>query len=46
MTSSQGSSSVTKKLADGSTIRVPVTVKYLGEGMSQVLSGEVKAGDT
>ena len=46
VTSSRGSSSVTKKLADGSTIRVPVTVKYLGEGMSQVLSGEVKAGDT
>jgi len=46
VTTSRGSSSVTKKLADGTTTRVPVTVKYLGEGMSQLLSGDIKVGDT
>ncbi|MCK9546897.1 MAG: efflux RND transporter periplasmic adaptor subunit [Sphaerochaeta sp.] len=46
VTTSRGSSSVTKKLEDGTTARVPVTVKYLGEGMSQLLSGDIKAGDT
>ena len=38
--------SVTKKNSDGTTTRVTVTVKYLGEGMSQLLSGDVKVGDT
>ncbi len=46
ITTSRGSSSVTKKLSDGSTVRVPVTVKYLGEGISQLLSGDLVAGDT
>ncbi len=46
VTTSRGSSTVTKKLADGTTTKVPVTVKYLGEGMSQVLSGDIKVGDT
>lgn len=46
VTSSRGSSSVLKRNADGSTTRVNVTVKYLGEGISQLLSGDLKAGDT
>jgi multidrug efflux pump subunit AcrA (membrane-fusion protein) len=46
VTTTRGSSSVTKRLADGSTVRVPVTVKYLGEGISQLLSGDLKVGDT
>jgi len=46
VTSSRGSSRVTKKLEDGTTVQVPVTVKYLGEGMSQLLNGDLKAGDT
>ena len=41
-----GVSTVTKKLADGKTQSVVVTVKYLGEGISQLLTGDVKAGDT
>jgi membrane fusion protein (multidrug efflux system) len=45
VTTTRGSSSVMKKQADGSSVRVPVTVKYLGEGMSQLLSGDLKAGD-
>ena len=46
VTTTRGSSTVTKKLADGSTVRVPVTVKYLGEGISQLLNGDLKVGDT
>jgi multidrug efflux pump subunit AcrA (membrane-fusion protein) len=46
VTSTRGTSYVTKKLADGSTTTVPVTVKYLGEGISQLLSGDLKVGDT
>ncbi|MDY0303145.1 MAG: efflux transporter periplasmic adaptor subunit, partial [Sphaerochaeta sp.] len=46
ITTTRGSSSVTKKNSDGTTTRVTVTVKYLGEGMSQLLSGDVKVGDT
>ena len=46
VTTSRGSSTVTKRLEDGSTARVPVTVKYLGEGISQLLSGDLKVGDT
>lgn len=46
VTTSRGSSSVTKKLADGSTVKVTVAVKYLGEGISQLLSGDLKVGDT
>ncbi|NCC65063.1 MAG: HlyD family efflux transporter periplasmic adaptor subunit [Spirochaetia bacterium] len=46
VTSSRGTSYVTKKLADGTTSSVVVTVKYLGEGISQLLSGDLKVGDT
>ncbi len=41
-----GVTTVTKKLADGTTKSVVVTVKYLGEGISQLLSGDLKVGDT
>ena len=41
-----GVTTVIKKLADGTTKSVVVTVKYLGEGISQLLSGELKVGDT
>ncbi len=45
VTSSRGTSYVTKKLADGTTSTVSVTVKYLGEGgISQLLSGDLKVG--
>lgn len=37
---------VTKKMEDGSLKDVVVKVKYLGESKSQVLSGDVEAGDT
>lgn len=46
VTTTRGGSTVTKKLADGSTVMVPVTVKYLGEGISQLLNGDLKVGDT
>ena len=46
VTTSRGSSSVLKRNEDGSTTRVPVTVKYLGEGISQLISGDIKVGDT
>ena len=41
-----GVTTVTKKLTDGKTKSVVVTVKYLGEGISQLLTGELKVGDT
>ncbi len=46
VTSTRGTNYVTKKLADGTTTTVAVTVKYLGEGISQLLSGDLKIGDT
>jgi RND family efflux transporter MFP subunit len=46
VTTTRGSSTVTKKNQDGTSVRVPVTVKYLGEGISQLLSGDLKVGDT
>ena len=46
VTTTRGSSTVTKKNQDGTSARVPVTVKYLGEGISQLLSGDLKVGDT
>ncbi len=46
VTSNRGESYVTKKLDDGTTKRVQVTVKYLGEGISQLLSGDLAVGDT
>lgn len=45
ITSSRGVSTVRKKSTDGQFMSVTVTTKYLGEGMSQILSGDVKAGD-
>lgn len=46
ITVTRGTSTVTKKLDDGTTQKVVVTVKYLGEGISQLLSGDLKVGDT
>lgn len=46
ITTTRNVSSVNKKGPDGNAVRVPVTTKYLGEGMHQVLSGDLKAGDT
>lgn len=40
-----GVTTVTKKMEDGSTKVVNVTVKYLGEGYAQIVSGDVKEGD-
>jgi len=37
---------VTKKMDDGSLKDVVISIKYLGESKCQVLSGDVKAGDT
>ncbi|MEA5031326.1 MAG: efflux RND transporter periplasmic adaptor subunit [Sphaerochaeta sp.] len=41
----RGSDTVRKKGADGNPVSVEVTTKYLGEGMSEILSGNLKAGD-
>ena len=41
----RGSDTVLKKGADGNSVSVEVTTKYLGEGMSEILSGDLKAGD-
>lgn len=46
VTTTRNVSSVNKKGADGNPVKVVVTTKYLGEGMTQILSGDVKAGDT
>ncbi len=46
VTSSRGHSYVTKKFEDGTTKTISVTVKYLGEGISQLLGGELEVGDT
>ncbi len=43
--SQRGKSYISKKNADGSISRIEVSVRYLGEGLSQVLSGDIKAGD-
>ncbi|MBN2860231.1 MAG: efflux RND transporter periplasmic adaptor subunit [Sphaerochaetaceae bacterium] len=40
-----GDSVVRKKGADGEETAVVVKVKYLGEGMSEVVGGDLKAGD-
>ena len=45
-TNNQGVSSVNKKGPDGNPVKINVSVKYLGEGMSEVLSGGLKKGDT
>lgn len=41
----RGSDTVRKKGADGNPVAVEVTTNYLGEGMSEILSGDIKAGD-
>ena len=41
----RGSDTVRKKGPDGNPVSVEVTTKYLGEGMSEILSGNLKAGD-
>lgn len=46
VTTTRGSSSITKLNEDGSTTVVPVVVKYLGENLYQIISGDVKDGDT
>lgn len=46
VTVKRGVSSVTKLNEDGSTQTVVVQVKYLGENLYQVISGDIKAGDT
>ncbi len=43
--SQRGKSYITKKNADGSFSKTEVAVRYLGEGLSQVLSGDISAGD-
>ena len=46
ISTTRGVSTVRKKGPDGNPIPVTVTAKYLGEGMSEILTGDVKAGDT
>ncbi len=46
VTTRRGTSTVEKKMSDGSTQTVTVSVKYLGEGLCQVLGGTLKVGDT
>jgi membrane fusion protein (multidrug efflux system) len=41
----RGSDTVRKKGTDGNVITINVSTKYLGEGMSEVTSGDLKAGD-
>ena len=41
-----GLTTVERLNADGSTETVPVSVKYLGEGFTQLLSGNLSVGDT
>ncbi|MFA5467481.1 MAG: efflux RND transporter periplasmic adaptor subunit [Sphaerochaetaceae bacterium] len=42
----RGSDTIRKREANGAVVTVEVTTKYLGEGMSEILSGKIKAGDT
>lgn len=41
----RGADTVRKKGPDGNPVVVEVTSNYLGEGMSEILSGDLKAGD-
>lgn len=43
--STRGRTYVIKKEDDGSEKQVDVTVRYLGEGVSQLLTGDIKVGD-
>ena len=45
VTNRNGSDTVRKKGPDGNPVSVEVTTNYLGEGMSEILSGDLKAGD-
>lgn len=46
VTSRRGKSYVYKLNDEGNPVQIEVTVRYLGEGVSEVLSGDIKAGDT
>ncbi len=46
VTTRRGVSTVEKKMPDGSTRTTTVTIKYLGEGICQILGGDLKVGDT
>lgn len=46
VTTSNGVSSVVRLNSDGTRETVAIQVKYLGENVYQVLSGDIKAGDT
>ena len=46
VTTSRGVSYVTKLKEDGTTERVQIQVKYLGENLYQIVGGNVKDGDT
>ncbi|MGI6432709.1 MAG: efflux RND transporter periplasmic adaptor subunit [Sphaerochaetaceae bacterium] len=41
----RGPDTVNKKGADGKAVTVQVTTHYLGEGMSEIVSGDLKEGD-
>ena len=45
VSSDRDGSSVIKVLADGSYEKVPVTVKYVGENLYQIIDGDVEDGD-
>ena len=45
VTNRRGSDTVRKKGSDGNPVSVEVTTNYLGEGMSEILTGDLKAGD-
>ncbi|MCF0262030.1 MAG: efflux RND transporter periplasmic adaptor subunit [Sphaerochaetaceae bacterium] len=46
VTTSRGVSTVEKVMEDGSTQKTTVVVKYLGENVYQIVSGDVVEGDT
>jgi len=46
ISSTRGVTTVRKKSSDGTISTVQVSVKYLGEGVSQLVSGELNVGDT
>jgi multidrug efflux pump subunit AcrA (membrane-fusion protein) len=46
VSSTRGVTTVQKKNDDGTYTTVQVSVKYLGEGVSQLVSGDLEVGDT
>lgn len=46
VTTSRGVSTVTKLLPDGTTQKIQIQVKYLGENLYQITGGDLKDGDT